>query len=59
MWLKENGIFKIWKMEKRNEDEYLLWQSDKFIYLFIFWNLLMFLYLTVLFLFNQYNIKLM
>ena len=33
MWLKENGIFKIWKMEKRNEDEYLLWQSDNFFFL--------------------------
>ena len=34
IWLKENGIFEIWNMEKRNEDEYLLWQSYKFIYLF-------------------------
>ena len=56
IWLKENGIFEIWKMEKRNEDEYLLWQSYNF---YFFWILLMFLYLAVLFLFNQYNIKLM
>ena len=31
IWLKENGIFDIWKMEKRNEDEYLLRQSYNFI----------------------------